>query len=180
MATPRAVPLAAAGWEAVTVQSLALVLHLPDGSGWSWDEQAPLGLRALHAATGSELRVRGWLDGRAARPEACAERARLVWTTLPGPGSPGLIDDRPLRAPAGYRGRVTVAVVALADGTLEGRLGAVGAGAGRCLALWFRTRARGVAAERAVAESLAVVAEGTVDRLAIVSIEDRVTRPRPP
>ncbi len=181
-AAPRAVAPSAetsldvTGWETLTLESLGLVLTLPDGPGWTSRQQAHTSFRAHHAATGSELRVRVWPDQRAVTPDACAARARLTWPELPQPDDPGAIDDRPLLAPAGYRGRVIIAVATLADGTLEGRLGAVGAAIGRCFAISFRTRARGVAAERVVAESLAVVAEGTVDQLAIVTIEDRVPR----
>ncbi len=168
--------LHATAWETLTIESLGLVLTLPDGPGWTSRQEAHLGFRALHAATGSELRVRVWPDQRGVTPDACAARARLTWPELPQPGDPGAIDDRPLLAPAGYRGRMIIAVTTLADGTLEGRLSAVGAAIGRCLAVSFRTRARGGAAERVVAESLAVVAEGTVDQLAMVTIEDRVPR----
>ncbi len=175
-AAPRAAAasLPAARWETLTLPSLGLALPLPDGPGWASREDSTLGFRALHAATGAELRARSWPEQRSVTPEACLARARLAWPDLPAPGDPGLLDDRPLRAPEGYRGQVLVNVARRPDGALEGRLVAVGAGVGRCLALSFRTWAQGAGAERVVAESLAVIAEGTVDRLSIVSIEDRV------
>ncbi|GEM_PF-4891415 len=169
-------PLVAERWNELVLPSVGLVLPLPDAPGWSATEDPTLGFWAQHAATGSELRARTWPDRRGITPEACMARARLAWPELPAPGDQVLVDDRPLRTPEGYLGRMLVAVTRLPAGTLEGRLIAVWASAGRCLALSFRTRVQGAAAARVVAESLAVIAEGTVDRLSIMSIEDRVPR----
>ncbi|MBN2197566.1 MAG: hypothetical protein JW751_32605 [Polyangiaceae bacterium] len=156
-----------------------LVLNLPDAGGWSKGSPAGPGFHAVHRATRSVFRLRTWAAVRSVTPAECAERARLFWPELPTEGDPGLVDSRPLVSPPGYRGRLVVVVEPAGPATLDGRLGAVGASLGRCLAVYFQTRAGGTGAELAVAESLALVASGTVDRLDLIRIEDRLRESRP-
>jgi hypothetical protein len=190
--SPPSVPAAPAGpppprsrsipdrdWTSIEVESAQLLLPLPDRGGWARLEGSPSAVWLAHRASGTVLRVRGWLERRSVTAAECAERATLAWPHLPVLDSPGVLDRRPLLAPTGYRGWVTLTVARAGSSAIEGRLGAVGAGPGRCFALELVTRAGGPGADRVVGETLALFAAGSVDRLTRASFEDWRPSPAP-
>ena len=82
---------------------------------------------------------------------------------------------RPLRAPAGFNGTVTVGVLPIPAG-LEGYALAFGASVGRCYAAVFTTRAEGAGSEETLGRRLALIVDGVLSRVHLRSVEDRAEK----
>jgi hypothetical protein len=175
---PRPRSLPDEDWAVVELRSVGVRLRLPDGASWRRVSSRDAEFRAEHPPTKSSLRVAAWPTERAASAEACARRARLVWPEIPDRDARDRLDVRVLDVASGYRGFVVVAARAVTVDRWVGRLVAVGVRPGRCLVLAFATQAIGPGAGLAVADALALISAGTVDRLEPLGIEDRVV-PKP-
>lgn len=172
----RASPLPDRDWAHLDLRGVGLRIRVPDGGGWAVVPTGPGGFGARHAESRSELAVRIWPEVRSVTPADCEERARLAAFRLGAPGDVGVLERRPLRAPAEFHGQVSTGIALLAEGGIEGWVTAVGAGPGRCLAIAFTIRAVGMGAERVAGEALSLVGTGTFDSVEWPGIEDRVRR----
>lgn len=139
-----------------------LVLPLPDAEAWRIDDRGERWLAATHAASSSALLVRTWREDEVVRRASCEERARL-WRKLPERAGSRLLEARALALPPEHD---TIAEVRLRPSTktepAEGFVLAFGGWAKRCFAFVFVTRAP---SERAVAERLATMVDGSLTRI---------------
>ena len=176
---PSPQPLAAGAWGTVHSVRFGLDLPLPERTEWTVNDKQEPWLVAQHAASRSEILLRAWRAPRASTPEACLRQARLWRPDLPRWTSAPLLERRKLVAPAEYRGEVGVGAQILSADEAAGFVVAAGARTGRCLVFWYRTRVGGPSAENVVAENLAVVSAGVVDRIRETEIADAVQRELP-
>lgn len=177
MATPL-VPAARVGisadrWGDVVSRRFSLDVPLPERGAWRVDDSSSAWLVARHAASASELLVRTWTASRLARPSDCEQQVRLWRPDLPVPGADTQVDRQVLDVPSGYRTDLVVAVQPRKPG-IEGVALAFGAAVGRCYALVYTTSAVGPGAESAVGRRLAIVVDGIVRRVRVLTIEDRI------
>jgi hypothetical protein len=138
-----------------------LRLALPDGHGWRIDDHTGPWLSATHAATGSSLLVRTWIEPGHATHARCEEQARL-WQKLPDPTRAESVQQRSIDAPAGFDTFVQVGVTGKPGAPIEAFVVAFGARAHRCFAFAYTTTASGPGASAVVGERLAPIVERTL------------------
>jgi hypothetical protein len=158
---------------------LALSLPLPDGHAWRIDDHRTPWLSATHAASGSSLLVRSWVeDGRVDR-HRCEERARL-WKAFPETARAESVQERSIDAPPGYDTFVSVGVVpGRPNEPLAGFALAFGGHAHRCFAWAFATTASGADAASVIGERLATMVDGSLGKVVVESKLAPVLREAP-
>lgn len=169
-ATPPGMPTTRAAEVFSARQSLTLAL--PDRPAWHTDDTGRW-FTAQHAATGTRLWARAWREHRSVTPDECLDAARR-WLPEAFPALESeAVESRPMSAPPGYRGTLTLGARARGR-AVEGLAYVAGRDVGRCFAAAVRTEATGVAAERAVAERLAVLTDLALGSARVLGAEERV------
>lgn len=159
------------GWGERYVARVPARLRLPDARAWHASASGTFTV-LTHGPTGSVLALRVTLAPRRVRPSECEADARLARPSLPGDEQSGVVERRVLAAPAGFDVRLRVGVEPRA-GEVHGYALAVGAATSRCYVAAFETDAAGASAAERVADRLAVVVTGTLERMRIPSAEQR-------
>jgi hypothetical protein len=155
-----------------------LSVLVPTPAKWQ-TEDTERWLTLTHARSDTKLSLRAWRAGRRVRPEQCQAQARLWRHDLPPLPSDNVVDERTLSSPAEHAVQLTVLVQRAAPrAPIEGWVLAFGAGIGKCYAAVFETRAHGAGAEAAIAERLALAADGILPSVQTQGVDDRVLRPR--
>lgn len=127
----------------VALVSQNLVLSVPQGHVWESLSRRGTWSGLRHAATESELWVRHAPARRTVSLDECEKEARLSWPLLRGAGESRAEDrgdsldenERTLRAPKGYGGKLSIVLNPEGGGRVE----AFSVGVSRCLAVVFRT-----------------------------------------
>ncbi|HMJ51590.1 MAG TPA: hypothetical protein VK540_05920 [Polyangiaceae bacterium] len=147
-------------WATFHSKRFELSLRLPDGPAWRIDDHRSAWLRATHEGTRSKIILRSWREDENVTRGACYARARGWDPSLPDLEASRLLDDgvRPLDS---QRARVIVGLTGTAADapSIGGFVLAIVGEVRRCLLVAYATEADGPAAEGAVADRLAVVAE---------------------
>jgi hypothetical protein len=175
---PKLVPseLDDTAWADVASRRQSLVVRLPMRATWRVTDDDEPWFLALHAGTGSELRLRTWLAPRQVRPEECQAQARLWRPSIP-PIDDEAVVRRRLRAPSDFSGEIVVGV-APGESGLEGHALAFGASVGRCYAAVFTTRVSGPGSEEALGRRLVLIVDGVIGRVRVLGVEDRADAAR--
>jgi len=152
-----------------------LSFPVPDRDGWKLGGEGKSRFVTLtHGATGSVIVFARWRAPELMNRQRCAAQAHL-WRELPGAAS-DLDEAELIERPRGYD---TGVAVGFSRGRRDGASGyaaAFGALGRSCLAVVFRTEARGPEAERLVGERLAVIRTAVLPRLRLH--DDRDIDPR--
>jgi len=180
VAPARAVPAAEVetfdrDWAERTLWSVPLRVRLPEARAWHASASGTFTLLE-HPATRSTLTLRVTLAPRLVRPHECEADARLARPSLPSMEASSIVEQRTLRAPAGFDVRLVVGVEP-ADGGVHGYALAVGAATSRCYVAAFETRSTGARAAEHVADRLAVVVSGILETMSVPNADARASPP---
>jgi hypothetical protein len=149
-------------------------LTLPDKQAWRIAE-GPAWLLADHGPSSSQLALRTWRADRVVRRADCEAQARLARPAIPIVHDEAVVDRRPLSAPAGFDGELTVGVEPSALG-ISGYALVFGSSIGRCYAAIFTTRVSGEDAELRVAARLGLVVDRVLSLVRVRSVDERAPR----
>lgn len=182
-APPQArVDLVAEAWGDVESPDHPLIVRLPQARAWTVDDTEKYWLALSHARSDSSVRIRVWRAGRRAKPADCREQAQLWVPALRELTDDQRVADAKLMVPEGFVTDVELFALPLSKPDelleVEGRVDAFGAAPTRCFAVLFTTRARGVGADRVVAERIGLWADEALPHLRMRGIAERV-RPEP-
>lgn len=153
-----------------------LKLPLPDGKGWRIDDHEGSWLVARHAASGSELVVKGWREEAVMNRGRCEERARF-WRKIPERESADIVEKHAVDVPPGFDTVVEVGVIAPALVGKKAKVGeelrgvamAFGGKGRRCFAWIYSTSAGGQGAEAVLGERLATMVQGSLSATTTVN-----------
>lgn len=166
--------LAAIDFAPISSSRQSLIIPLPEATHWSVDDATTPWLVARDSASDSALQARSWSAPLRVRPEDCETQVRLWRPKTPPDHGAGIVDRRRLSAPPGYAGKLVVGDRRLPSGAIEGYALLFSASIGRCVALVYTTQARGAGDADAVAQRLAVMVGGSLTKVRLHRIEDRV------
>ncbi|MEP7125861.1 MAG: hypothetical protein ABJE95_33325, partial [Byssovorax sp.] len=161
-----------------------LKLPLPDGKGWRIDDHDSSWFVARHAASGSELVLKGWREDAVMNRARCEERARF-WRKIPERESADIVEKHAVDVPSGFDTVVEVGVIAPALMGKKARAGedlrgvamAFGGKGRRCFAWIYTTSAGGQGAEVVLGERLATMVQGSLSVTTTVNeLEPQIER----
>lgn len=171
-------------WAEVESTKFPLIVSVPEARAWQVDRGEKNWLLLHHQASDSSLFVRVWRGARTVTPEACRAQAALWHPVIGEVGEDQRVAEQRLQVPLGFDTAVEALVIGLSGAPnaagppepveVEGRVHAFGASPGRCFAVLFVTRSRGMGAERVVAERMSLMADEAFPRMRMRGIEDRV------
>jgi hypothetical protein len=149
-------------------------LTLPDKANWQIAE-GPSWLVAQQPSTSSQLSLRTWRAERVVRRAECEAQARLGRSAIPIVHEEGVVERRPLSAPAEFDNELVVGVEPNGLG-LSGYAVVFGASVGRCYAAVFTTSVIGKTAELEVAARLGLVVDRVLSHVRVRSVDERAPR----
>ncbi len=183
------IDLEARDWGEVESPEFPLIVLLPQARSWEVDSGERNWLLLNHPRSDSSVRIRVWRAGRRARPADCRDQVALWLPALGQLTEDQRVADSHLSAPLGFVTSVELFAVPLSapeeTQEVEGRVHAFGAAPTRCFAVIFTTRAKGLGADRVVAERMGLWVDEALPHLRMRGIADRVQpeplvpRPRP-
>lgn len=166
-------------WGTFRSRRHGLVLRLPGGSEWRVDDRSTADLVAVHLPTRSKIVAQRWSETALMTRASCEARARDR-KLLPPPAAMVVEDVGGIR-PGGEDVRIWVALEpgASPEAPIRGHVSLVGAQLKKCWAVHYATEVASAKEDVELSSRLALVREGTIDRVQAVdarNVDPRETR----